>query len=204
LIRRVELSDGSLFSFKIVYLPPEYSDEVLCVSGRELSGEETEALRFAAACFKTERAALRLVGRAEQCSFGLSRKLETRGHGSAPVRAALEQLCNLEIVDDERFARSWLRARLSRTAGASAANSPRNLLAALCRRGISRGTAQRALKSVLDTETELAIIRRRLAKEGFEADQSRDDDTNRRLRYRLKQEGFSADALEILRETGEL
>ncbi|MDR1949860.1 MAG: RecX family transcriptional regulator [Spirochaetaceae bacterium] len=212
-LRRVELSDGSLFSFRTVYLPPEYDPENLCSPGRDLSGAEAESLRFAASCYRAERAALRLVARAEQCVFGLSGKLEARSYTGPCVRAVLARLCALEIVSDERFAASWCRSRLNRTGGRIP--GPRDLTLALCRRGVSRETAQKALKSVLTPDAELSLLRRYLAGqrrgkagtgvgvgEGEGPKQASPPD--RFLWHDLKQAGFSPAVLEILREEGEL
>ncbi|MCL2128065.1 MAG: regulatory protein RecX, partial [Treponema sp.] len=85
-LRRMELSDGSLFSFKTCYLPPVCEDESLCgpgAEGLEISAAEEEGFRFASSCLRAEKAALRLIARAEQNVFGLARKLEKRGHDAA-------------------------------------------------------------------------------------------------------------------------
>ncbi|MDR1618170.1 MAG: regulatory protein RecX, partial [Treponema sp.] len=77
-LKRVELSDGSLFLLRACYLSGHFSGDCFA-GGDEISAAGEEALRFAAACFRAERAALRLVARAEQTVRGLSRKLERRG-----------------------------------------------------------------------------------------------------------------------------
>jgi SOS response regulatory protein OraA/RecX len=92
------------------------------------------------------------------------------------------------VVSDERFSLLWLRSRLGSLSYGSGkisrGYSPRSLLLALCRRGIDRETARRALDGALDQETETALLRRYLGKRGL-------DSQDRYLRPALKREGFS-------------
>lgn len=186
LISRIGLSDGSLFSFNHRYLPPFWRDGALLLPGEDVAGDEVEALRFAAACFRAERAALRLIARAEQTGAGLARKLEHRGHNEACIRAVISHLEEREIVSDRRYALLWLQSRLVRDS-----RSPLHLLKALSGRGIDRDTARAALKSVLDFEHELALLKRYLTKKRFSG-----DGKDRFLKQRLKYEGFSPPVLQ--------
>jgi regulatory protein len=180
-IRRLELSDGSLFSFKTCYLPAVFFDDSRYVPGAEISPGEEEHFRFAAACLRGERAALRLISRAEQTCLGLRRKLEKAGHPSPCVRAVLARLRELEIVDDSRYARLWIQSRLARRA-----ESPRRLLAALRGRGIPRQETEEALRSVLDSGTERALLERFLKKNRLPGAGEAPN-----IRNILKREGFS-------------
>jgi regulatory protein len=193
LIVRIELSDGSLFSFKIPYLPPEYDAETLCAPGRDVSAEEAAALRFAASCYRAERAALQLAARAEQTSFGVSRKLEHKGHDSACIRAVIAHLTDLDIISDKRYAELWLRSRIRRglNASSSAPASPRKLVTGLRGRGIAGDTAQGALKAALDLESELTLLRKYVEKSCPEC-----TGKDPSVRQRLKFEGFSTAALQ--------
>jgi regulatory protein len=193
-IMRVELSDGALFSFKIVYLPPDYDVEAMCVPDRELSAEEAASLRYAAACFRAERAALQLVARAEQTCFGVSRKLEHRGHEQIHVRAAVTFLAGLEIISDQRFAELWLRSRIRRSGG-TAPPSPRRLLTGLLGRGISVDIARKALKAALDFESESAMLRNYVNKNNFDPEKK-----DSSIKYQLKNEGFSQAAIQAFWE----
>lgn len=185
-LQRIELSDGSLFSFRLCYLPQEFNDDSRYVPGTEISAEEADAFRFAAACLRAEKAALGLVARAEQCVFGLSRKLEKGGHQAACVRAVIARLTELEIVDDRRFARLWLQSRINRRS-----DTPRKLLTGLRSRGIDRDAAAGALKSALHLEAEKALLDRYIAKNRLlEGDLGAADRSS--LKFRLKQEGFSS------------
>ncbi|MDR0495281.1 MAG: recombination regulator RecX [Treponema sp.] len=205
-LRRIELSDGSLFSFKINYLPPVFLNDGLytpgepdVAEGREINADEEEGFRFASACLRAEKVALQLITRAEQTVFGLSHKLEKRGHDSACVRAVVARLCELGLVDDRRYARLWLESRLDRQASRS--SSPRRLFAALRARGIDRRDTEAALKETLDAEAELRLLERYARK--MRRKHGDDDDSaaaRRALRYTLKSEGFSSSAIQIFFE----
>jgi regulatory protein len=193
-LQRIELSDGSLFSFKICYLPPVFFDDSGYVPGTEISTDEADAFRFAAACLRAEKAALGLVARAEQCVFGLSRKLEKGGHQAACVSAVIAHLTELEIVDDRRFARLWLQSRFNHRA-----DTPRKLLAGLCSRGIDRDTAAQALKSALNPETEKMLLDRYIAKNRLLEGEPEAVDISS-LKFKLKREGFSSGVIQRFRE----
>ncbi|MDR0721494.1 MAG: RecX family transcriptional regulator [Treponema sp.] len=189
-VYRIELSDGSLFSIKLVYVPSEYYPQALCVVDKVLSSQEEEALRFAASCVRAEGQALRLVARAEQSSLGLSRKLKQRGHAAPCVQRVVSRLIEQAIISDYRYAQMWLRGRLARRL-----ESPRYLLTALCSRGIDRDMAQKALTGVLDFDTEVAMLNQYLEKKHPIRNGS---STN--LRQKLKYEGFSSSVIDLLEE----
>jgi len=186
--RRVELSDGSLFSFKTCYLPLVFNT----AEGIEINDVEEEGLRFASACLRAEKAALRLIARAEQTCLGLTRKLEKRGHDSACVRNVISQLCESALLDDRRYARLWLDNRISRQS-----SSPRRLLIALSARGIDRDDTAFALKEALDDDAEFLLLKRYAEKLQRKRKLNNDDgDDARSLKYLLKSEGFSSLAIQ--------
>lgn len=189
---RIELSCGSLFSFRNCYLPsglPESFTNPDTAEGREITAEEEAAFRNASSCLRAEKTALRLIARAEQCSRGLARKLEKRGYEAVCVNAVISRLMDLNLLDDQRFARLWLETRLRLP------RSPRRLLAALCTRGIDRGDAETAVKSVLDNETEFALLTRFAGKQKRKPGYKGEENT-RTLKYLFKNEGFSITAIE--------
>ena len=188
-VLRINLSDGSLFSFKPCYLSSPFTAESYA-AGSEINADEEEAFRFASACLRAEKTALQLIARAEQNTFGLSRKLEKRKHDSDCIRAVISQLCALSLLDDRRYARLWLESRISRQA-----SSPRRLLAALRSRSIDRHDAEAALKETLDDEAEQQLLERYVQKLRQKRKIS-DDDSAATLRYLLKSEGFSPAAIQ--------
>jgi regulatory protein len=194
-LKRIKLSDGSLFSLRTCYLTGVLagggSGENLSgglkhdfADGAEISAGEEAAFRFAATCLRAERAALRLAARAEQTIFGLSRKLKRRGFKAPCVSAVLRRLADLDLVNDRRFAGLWIQARLARRM-----ESPRRLLAGLRGRGIDRDDAEAALKAALNFQTESALLGQYIKKlypvPGSETAEGSF------LKYRLKSEGFS-------------
>jgi len=201
-ISRVELSDGSLFSFRNCYLPREMinsylTDDDLTIrdkAGSEITAYEEAAFRHASACLRTEKTALRLIARAEQCVTGISRKLEKRGLDAACVRDVIERLISLQLLDDARFARLWLESRLRLP------RSPRRLFAALCSRGIGREEAESALKNILDDDTEYALLLR-FAKKITRKKKNPEESDKRPLKYLFKNEGFSHTVIQRFFET---
>jgi SOS response regulatory protein OraA/RecX len=191
---RIGLSDGSLFSFLVSYLPAEFQKEGFFSPGRDLSSAEEEACRFAAACYRTERAALRLAARAEQTCRGMAYKLELRGFASPCIQAVVSRLEGLEILNDERYAALWLHSRLARTAEA-----PRKLLTALRRRGICSGDASAALQKVLDFQAESALLKGYLKKNHPHVPPN-----DSFLKKQLKYEGFSVSVIEAVWEGEEI
>jgi regulatory protein len=187
---RIGLSDGSLFSFRNCYLPPELQKSHLydpnSAEGKEITAAEETAFRGASACLRAEKAALRLIARAEQCTAGLSRKLEKRGHERTCVNAVISRLSSLRLLDDHRYAGLWLESRLR------LARSPRRLLISLCARGIDRDDAGAAMKKVLDEETEISMLARFVKKY---AKKTGGGDDFRSMKHLLKSEGFSQAAI---------
>ena len=205
-VSRIGLSDGSLFSFKDCYLPGAYIADNYDI-GSEINADEEEAFRFASSCLRAEKRALQLIARAEQTVFGLSLKLQKYGHETVCIRAVTAQLCDLNLLDDHRYARLWLESRISRQA-----TSPRRLLAALRSRGIDRHDAEAALKETLDDEAERQLLERYVQKlrrkrsggksadsEGANSEGADSEGANGApLRYTLRSEGFSSLAIEIV------
>lgn len=179
------LDTGSVINLSLAYLPPEYTNLSL-YPGAVLDEEAGALLYRGAACLGAEKAALRLIARAEQCAAGLTRKLERRGHDPAAIREVLDRLLALNLVNDSRYAALWLKSRISRDF-----RGPRNLEAALRARGISRETAGAALEAALAGDAELKLLERCLKKARKKKRLGSGD-----TRIFLKTEGFSRDAIE--------
>ncbi|MCL2139355.1 MAG: recombination regulator RecX [Treponema sp.] len=206
-IRRIELSDSSVFSFNVHYLPPVCYDEN--IQGIEslfgasaishnivISSAQEEGFRFASACLRAEKNALQLIARAEQYCFGLRLKLEKKGHKPSCVRAVIDRLCSLGLLDDSRYAKLWLESRICRAVGGlQSVSSPWRLLTALASRGIDRDVIEPALRQALDEETELQLLKcfaEKLQKKQKPALSFKDPAACRLMRSRLKSEGFSS------------
>ena len=180
-----ELSDGSRLLFTNVYLPEDLRAGL--EDGRELSGQEEEALQFASSCYGAEKAALRLIARAEQSILGLTAKLERRGCDSPVVKAVVSRLLERNLLNDERFAKLWVHSRLSY----GRARSPLWLRVSLGKKGIDRNLALKAVEGLLDPETEYILLLKYLEKAGIS-----DGRNESYLKTQLKNEGFSYEVLE--------
>jgi regulatory protein len=192
---KITLSDDSSFSLKTCYLSETAPNPFLWETGREISSAEEEDLRFAASCYRAERAGLRLISRAEQTETGISRKLEQRGHDRPSVSAVVSRFVSLGLINDERYAELWLRSRLVR--GGGKAPTPRKLSASLRNRGIDSSTVEKALKKILDTETELALLTHYMERAPSGTGNSPQASSGFSLRGGLKFEGFSQAVLSM-------
>jgi regulatory protein len=156
-------------------------------SGRELSAQEEEALQFASSCYRAEKAALRLIARAEQSNLGLTTKLDRRGYDSLVVKTVVSSLSERNFLNDERFAKLWVHSHLSY----GKARSPLWLRASLGKRGIDRNLSIKAVESLLDLETEYALLLKYLEKTCIS-----DCKNESFLKTQLKSEGFSYEVLD--------
>ena len=138
----------------------------------------------------TEKAALRLIARAEQCSAGLSLKLEKRGFDEVCIRGVIKRLSETSLLDDKRYARMWLQSRLR------FAKSPRKLLSSLCAKGIDRDNAEATLKETLNEETEFSLLTRYVKLNEKKTQNKNYENNAGGLKHLLKNEGFSVKAIQ--------
>ena len=180
---KVEFSDGSSLIIAVDYLGLDAGGQY---AGMELSDREEEAFRFAAVCYRAEKIALRLIARAEQNSLALKAKLERRGIDAAAAKAVVSRLLERNLLNNGRYAELWISSRLA----LRNAFSPQWLLIALGKRGIDRDSSLKALKKVLDPQTEYALLLRYLEKNHLPEGKKVFS-----LRAELKYEGFSSAVL---------
>ncbi len=90
-------------------------------------------------------AGLRLLGRRSHSRVELLLKLTRRGHEGAEIRAALRRLQELGYLDDQAFARSFVRRR-------AALRGPRALSAELASRGVDRAQVDTAVAEFGEAE----------------------------------------------------
>jgi SOS response regulatory protein OraA/RecX len=117
------------------------------IPGTELGEEEAAVLQLAAEAREAEQRGLALLARAEQSTFMLRLKLEARDFSKPSIELALSHLNVTTLLDDRRFARSYISARLAKNGGRP--EGPTNIVAGLRERGIDRETAASALAEVL-------------------------------------------------------
>ena len=180
-----EFSNGTRLLFLNEYLPEDLKANL--EGGRELTCQEEEALQFASSCYLAEKIALRLIARAEQTTLGVTAKLERRGYDYPVVKAVVSRLLDRDLLNDERFAKLWVHSRLSY----GKAQSPLWLRVSLGKKGIERNLSLKAVESLLDPETEYALLLKYLEKAGIS-----DEKNESYLRTQLKSEGFSYEVLD--------
>ena len=135
---------------------------------------------------RIEQAALRLISRAEQCSFALTAKLRRRGFDADLVKTLISELIEQDLLNDSRYAELWVRSRLS----AGKTQSPRSMIISLSNKGIDRISAQKALKTALNLEAEYDLLIKYLEKKCFNHNYA-----GYKLKSLLKNEGFSGEVI---------
>lgn len=145
--------DGPVFFIRCAFLVSVQPE--LLVSGAEFNEEQTEEILNAGLIFAVERKAEEYLARCEQCRAGLEKKLLNKGFQKHFVRVALDYLEQRNLLDDKRFAFSWVRSHtVSKPQGRT------RLLAELCSRGISSSDAKFALDEFFLQKNEQELCKR--------------------------------------------
>ena len=112
------------------------------VSGDSLDDGELAAFKCAAGSRRAFNAAMDLLSRREHSKKELFTKL-CRKFDSEAVESAVERLCELGMVDDERFAELYAKELYERKG-----MGDRRIIYELCSRGISGETAKAAVEAL--------------------------------------------------------
>lgn len=146
----VGVSEGSSF-FVSNFFCDEYSLEI----GREIDEDLFEKIKFESDCVKALHKAGDLICRAEQSSGGLYVKLKKKGFSDQACKNAVERVCQLNLLDDNRFAELWISSRLrSHPEGKSA------LFKGLLSRGVKSKNAKYALDQyLLEEDLHRAVLK---------------------------------------------
>jgi len=112
--------------------------------GDQLTRQAIESLRTESAAISTRARALSLLDRADHSAFLLRQKLISRGHDAHVVDEVLTALIGEGLLDDTRFAASWVRDRLRRHPEGRPV-----LVAGLRQRGVTAEVAESAVSAVL-------------------------------------------------------
>ena len=122
--------------------------------------------------------ALQLLGYRERSSGELRQRLLDNGYPCTVVHAVVARFCEVELVDDRRFASAWVRSR------ASAGYGRRRILRELADKDIDAEIAEIALDEELTTDE---LTR---ARDALRGRQPRDPRDRERLVRRLVTRGF--------------
>lgn len=180
-VYQIRLSEGTSFLVR-----PEYAkgsiDFSRLTEGSLIGASEKEALLFASSCYRIEREALRYISRAEQTKKGLFQKLHKKGHDRDQISRVIQFLENKGLVDDERYAASYISYRLGR-----GLYTPRQLLRALVARGIELALARQVYHRRVSPLQEREMLLRFVQKKGIA------DFPSSKLKQSLMQAGFRKD-----------
>lgn len=122
--------------------------------------------------------ALQLLGYRERSRFELRQRLLDNGYPTEVVEPILDRFCEVELVDDRRFASAWVRSRVS------AGYGRRRIARELADKGVADETAEFALaEEILEDELSRAV-------ESLRGRRPRDGKDRERLVRRLVSRGF--------------
>ncbi|MBQ7089360.1 MAG: regulatory protein RecX [Clostridia bacterium] len=149
--------------------------------GGDITEEQLHALLSASQYNRARERALYLLGLRDYSCHELEQKLYTEAE-PAIAAAVVERLCEVGLLDDERYA-----ARLARSLSEGKHYPRRRIEQELRRRGISNGLIQAAVSELdgEDYEQALAILERKYY------NKLNDPDSRRRVIAALARRGFS-------------
>jgi regulatory protein len=148
--------------------------------------------------FGARAAALRILSYRPLPAGELERRLVRKGHVSAVAREALASLAEAGLVNDDEFARHYVRTRARRLR-----HGPGRLERDLCRLGIGAADARRAVEAALaeDGVDPRALLREAAAKKVATLGGLDRRQRGRRLATYLRRRGFAAaDINEVVKE----
>jgi len=137
------------------------------------------------------RAAIRILTKRSKSKFELSRKLKEYGYEPNAISWATEELTRLQVLDDENYARVFVRNQLARKPAG------RRLLSGKLReRGIESGIINLVLDEALEDRDTLADARK-LAQSAARSisDRHEPEVRIRRITGRLARRGFDFDTI---------
>jgi regulatory protein len=124
--------------------------------GRALETFEIDELLSAADVDKAYRYGLRFLAVRPRSVAEVNKRLSIKGFSAATAATVIERLTDEGYLDDEEFAKIWIRDRL-----VLKPKGKRALIAELIQKGVARSTAEKAVGEML-TESEEVLARRAL------------------------------------------
>ncbi|HWO88725.1 MAG TPA: regulatory protein RecX [Gemmatimonadales bacterium] len=166
--------------------------------GKEIDAATHAELSRLAEVFAARKVAMRLLGIRAFASGELARRLAQRGHAQWAISAAVAELVRLGLIDDEEFARHFVRTR-----SRNKRLGPARLRADLRRRGVADAVIERALADALELDgvdsrqlLREAAFRKAASLRGLDPERA-----HRRLRAYLQRRGFSgSDVTAVVKE----
>ncbi len=131
---------------RIASLPAEVLRELRLEIGLDLSSAHEAQVLWASAVEGARRVALRLLASRPRAVGDLKRRLRDRGHEAGAINRAVELLQASGLLNDEEFARHFVRVRSPRGHG------PSRLIHDLLTLGVDRREAEQAVRDVESSE----------------------------------------------------
>ncbi len=157
--------------------------------GKMLTAAEQAALLAREQTYRARAAALDAISYSAKTTAELRRKLRDKGFDPAAVEDALAHLAGYGYLDDDAYARAFVRGRF-----AGRGHGPQRLRSDLLQRGVARETVDAALDELAATE-DLEEAARRHGRQRWRA-LSRESDLRKRKQKTmdfLVRRGFSFD-----------
>ena len=151
--------------------------------GQQVDAERLAEVLRAEEIRRAREAALTLLDYRARTEKELERRLLQKGYSEDVVADVIKQLENVDLIDDERFAESWVASRVAtRPMGRT------RMTWELRRKGIAPETVEEALEMVdEEKEFEMAL---ELAGKKLGGESIKDRETKRRLAGFLQRRGF--------------
>lgn len=164
--------------------------------GLFLSAEALEQLRAEDARVRARRLALEYIAHRARTRAEVLRRLARAGFAEADAEAAADRMVELGYLDDEGYARAYVRGR-----AASRGHGPARLRADLLRRGVHRALIDRVIEEETESD-ELLESAQRVAEPRWARLQSEPDPRKRRKKLSdfLARRGFSFDTIRTVLE----
>ncbi len=156
--------------------------------GQQVDAERLGEVLHAEEVRRARESALTLLDYRERTEKELERRLLQKGYSEDIVTQVVEQLENVDLVNDERYAAGWVANRIaSRPMGRTRMNWE------LRRKGIAPEMAEAALEQVdEEKEYEMAL---ELAEKKLGGESVKDRETKRKLSDFLQRRGFNWDVI---------
>lgn len=183
------ISGTGLFFIRTEYLSSISSDSLKSlinyslnniVEPKEFLNEDENDIINAKEAFLAEKTALKSLTRSEQCRFMLTQKLYEKGYSKQAVLKALDFLESKNLLDDQRFASSWIRTR-----AIGKAEGRKKLEVELASRGIKKSCIKIVLDDYFSETSEIELCKKALEK------LLRINTSSDKLFNKLIQKGFS-------------
>lgn len=151
--------------------------------GQQVDGEKLAEVLRAEEIRRAREAALTLLDYRSRTEKELERRLLQKGYPEDVIARVIEQLENVDLVNDGRFAADWVASRIaSRPIGRSRMNWE------LRRKGVAPELVEEALEQVdEDKEFDMALD---LAARKLGGDSIKDQESKRKLAGYLQRRGF--------------